>query len=201
MGTASFATMNLTPPSISVVPTISPPTYKRGRGENSIPILSLKATLSPYAPSPVTIQSWATIFNLGLALKRRNFTAQDISQDPPVDINLEITKGPKRPGFQRKKGSDDEKYYVTLYPAQETAVAEHPLNIVERTKDGIPTFQAGHTYKLALSDEGKNVRTWWWGTTDDILDEVDGPPKDVAGIEGRGNIILLMEPVTFEVVE
>ncbi|KAI1454244.1 hypothetical protein F4805DRAFT_328691 [Annulohypoxylon moriforme] len=201
MGTASFPTVDLTPPSISVISTISPSTYKYGRDENSIPVLSLKATLDPQTPRPVTVQSWSTVFNPGLALKRRNFTVQDISQDPPTDINLEITKGPKRPGFQRRKGSNEEMYYVTLHPAQETTVAEHPLNIVERVKGDVPIFQAGHTYRLGLSDEGKNVRTWWWGTTDDILDEVDGPPKDVAGIEGHGNIVLSMEPVTFEVVE
>ncbi|KAI0384446.1 hypothetical protein F5Y04DRAFT_229796 [Hypomontagnella monticulosa] len=201
MGTASFATIDLASPSISVVPTISPSTYKHGEDEDSIPVLSLKATLDPNAPGPVTVQSWSTIFNLGLALKRHNFTAQDISRDPSADINLEITKGPKRSGFQRKKGSDDEKFYVTLHPARETAVAEHPLNIVKRTKGDMPIFEAGHRYRLGLSNEGKNIRTWWWGTTDDILDEVDGPPKDVTGIEGCGNIILSMELVTFEVIE
>lgn len=110
--------MDLTPPSISVVPPISPSTYKHGNDENSIPVLSIKATLDPFLSRPVTVQSWSTIFNPGLALKRRNFTAQDISQDPPTDINLEITKGPKRPGFQRKKRSDDEKYMAIQSPSE-----------------------------------------------------------------------------------
>ncbi|KAI6093187.1 hypothetical protein F4821DRAFT_222374 [Hypoxylon rubiginosum] len=85
MGTASFTTKDLIPPSISLVSTI--------------------ATLDPYVPRPVTVQLWSTIFNPGLALKHHNFTVQDISQDPPTDINLDITKGPKRPGFQCKKGT------------------------------------------------------------------------------------------------
>ncbi|RYP21190.1 hypothetical protein DL765_002329 [Monosporascus sp. GIB2] len=201
MATVSSAVTDLAPPSVSVVLTISPSTYKHGDSENAIPDLSVTATLGSSTPKPVTLHTWPTIFNPGLALRRRNFTAQDVSQDPPTNIKLEITKGPKRRGFQRKKGSYDEKYYVTLRPGQEVTVAKQPLNIVKRTKDGAPVFRAGHTYSLGLSDEGREVRSWWWGTTDDVLDEVDGPPKNVSGIEGKGDIVLNMEPVSFQIVE
>ncbi|KAI1400240.1 hypothetical protein F4819DRAFT_487777 [Hypoxylon fuscum] len=201
MSTVSSAVIDLAPPSISVVLAISPSTYQHGDGEHAIPDLSITATLDASAPKPVTVQTWATIFNLDLALKRRNFIAQDISHDAPTNINLEITKGPKRPGFQRKKGSNDDKYYVMLHPGREVIVAEQPLNIVKRTKEDVYVFQAGHKYRLRLSDEGKNVRTWWWGTTDDVLDEIEGPSKDVSGIEGQGNIVLIVEPVSFTIVE
>ncbi|RYP93281.1 hypothetical protein DL770_000570 [Monosporascus sp. CRB-9-2] len=202
MATLSSAVTDLAPPSVSVTLAISPSTYKHGDSENAIPDLSVTATLDSSAPKPVTLQTWSTVFNPGLALKRRNFTAQDISQDPPTNIKLEITKGPRRPGFQHKKGSNDERYYVTLYPGQEVTVAKQPLQIVKRTKDDAPVFQAGHTYSLGLSEEGRKVQTWWWGTTDDVLDEVGGPPKDVSGIEGKGDIVLNMEePVSFEIVE
>ena len=201
MTSISFTIAGLPPPSVSVVMAISPSTYKHGDSEDAIPKLSVIATLDSSTPKPVTIQTWSTIFNPHLALKRRNFTAQDISQDPPTDIKLEITKGPQRSEFQRRKGSNDKKYYVTLHPGQAVAVAKEPLGIVKRTKDDAPVFQTGHTYCLGLSDEGKKVRTWWWGTADDVLDEVDGPPKDVSGIKGEGSIILLMEPVSFEITK
>lgn len=197
----SPAVTNLTPPSILVALAISPPTYKHSDSEKAIPELSITAILDSSAPQPVTLQTFSTIFNPQLALKRRSFTAQDISQYPPTNIKLEITKGPKRSGIQRKKGSADERYYVTLHPGQEATVAKEPLSIVKRIKDDAHVFQEGRTYSLGLSDKGKKVQTWWWGTTDDVLDEVGGPPKDVSGIEGEGDILLIMESVTFEVVE
>ncbi|RYP73600.1 hypothetical protein DL771_003488 [Monosporascus sp. 5C6A] len=201
MATVPSAITDLAPPSVSVALAISPSTYKHGDSENVVPELSIIATLDSSTPKPVTLQTWPTIFNPGLALKRRNFTAQDISQDPPTNVRLEITKGPKRPGIQRKKGSRDEAYYVTLHPGQEVTVAKQPLNVVKRSRDDAPVFRAGHRYSLGLSDEGRKVQTWWWGTTDDVLDEVGGPPKDVSGIKGKGDIVLIMEPVSFEIVE
>ncbi|RYO74751.1 hypothetical protein DL766_008371 [Monosporascus sp. MC13-8B] len=129
--------------------------------ENAIPDLSVTATLDSSAPKPVTLHTWSTIFNPGLALMGRNFTAQDISQDPPTNIKLEITKGPRRPEVQRRICSYDERYYVTLHPGQEVTVAKQPLNIVKRTKDGAHVFRAGHTYSLGLLDEGRMIRTWW----------------------------------------
>ncbi|KAI1333604.1 hypothetical protein F5Y15DRAFT_340959 [Xylariaceae sp. FL0016] len=197
---ASSVNPHVASPSIAVVATITPSTYKRGESENAIPILSIKATLDASAPKPVTVNTWHTIFNLGLALKRRSFTVQDLTQNPPANISLEISKGPKRPDFRRIKGSGDEKYYVTLHPAQETIVAEHPLNIVRRTENELPVFRAGHVYQIGLSEEGIMVRDWWWGTTDDVLAEVGEPPEDVSDIRGTGSIELLMEPVVFKVV-
>ncbi|KAI5921526.1 hypothetical protein F4810DRAFT_722093 [Camillea tinctor] len=203
MNNVSSAVMHPPPPSVSVALTISPSTYKRGDGDsgNAVPDLSVAATLDSSAPKPVTIRTWASILDPALALQRREFNAQDISQDPPANISLEIIKGPNRLPFKRKKGSYDEKYYVTLHPGQEVTVAKTPLGIVKRLKNGTPIFQAGHTYSLGLSDEGKNIGPWWWGVTDDVLDEVAGPRKKVSGIKGKGEIVLEMEPVSFKVVE
>lgn len=200
MSTTKLGTVEPKTPSVAVAMAISPSTYSHADGEDAVPNLSISATLDSAAAGSVTLQTWPTIFNPSLALKRRNFTARDISQEPPKSINLEITKGPKRPGFQRRKGSDDEKFYLTLHPGQEIRIADQPLNIVKRVKDDAPIFQASHTYSLELSDEGKEVRTWWWGTADDVLDEVDGPPKDVSSIEGKGAIILSTDPVQFDIV-
>lgn len=187
--------------SISIGLAINPPNYSHQAGESTVPRLSITATLAPTAPKPVTVLTWPTIFNPSLALKRRNFTVQDISHDAPVTINLEITKGPKRPGFQRRKGTSDEKYYMTLYPGRQLTVADYPLNIIKRTgRDGeTHIFQPGHTYSLGISDEGSKVKTWWWETTDEVLDEVDGPSKDVSSLKGSGSILLTAEPAHFRI--
>lgn len=188
--------------SISVDLIINPPEYSHQDGESTVPSLFITATLAPTAPKPVTILTWPTIFNPTLALRRRNFAVQDITHDPPATVNLEITKGPKRPGFQRRKGARDEKYYLTLYPGQELHIADFPLNIVKRTTSDEEThlFESGHTYSFGISEEGSKVRTWWWGTTDEVLDEVDGPEKDVSGLKGTESILLISEPVKFRIL-
>ncbi|KAF7517124.1 hypothetical protein G7054_g13901 [Neopestalotiopsis clavispora] len=200
---ADMSGSELAIPSISVDLAITPPEYSHQAGQDGIPSLSITATLAPSAPKPVTILTWPTIFNPSLALKRRNFTVQNISHDPPTPIKLEITKGPKRPAFQRRKGTSDEKYYITLHPGQKSTIAEQPLNIVQRTGSDGEThlFQPGNTYSLGVSEEGDKIRNWWWGTTDDVLDEVDGPPKDVSGIVGSGDILLSADLVHFKICE
>ncbi|KAK6062712.1 hypothetical protein SCUP515_13091 [Seiridium cupressi] len=163
--------------------------------------LTCSPTLDSSAPKPVTVLKWSTIFNPRLALKRRNFAAQDISQEPPTTIELEITKGPKRAGFQRNRGSSDEKYYMTLQPGQEITTAIHPFDVIERVRNNAYVFEAGHSYRLELSEEGRKVSTWWWGTTNDVLNEVGRPSKDISGIRGVGEIVLSVEPVTFQMTE
>ncbi|KAK9770176.1 hypothetical protein AB5N19_14178 [Seiridium cardinale] len=192
---------DITAPSIAVALVITPLTCSRAGGEDNIPELSVKATLDPSAPKPVTVLTWSTIFNPCLALKRRNFAAQDISQEPPTTIKLEISKGPKRAGFQRNRGSSDEKYYMTLQPGQEITAAIHPFDVIKRVRNNAFVFEAGHSYRLELSEEGEKVSTWWWGTTNDVLNEVGRPPKDISGIRGVGEIVLSMEPVTFQIAE
>jgi hypothetical protein len=140
-----------THPKISTTLSISPQDYIQG--EES-PTLTLTLNLS--SPAPITIFTYFGIFNPRLALKRRNFTINDISTDPPTPIKLEITKGGKRPGFQRRKGCRDEEYYVTLYPGVDCKI-QCPFNVVGRMvrATGLPVFQSGHRYRLGVSEDEK----------------------------------------------
>ncbi|ETS79552.1 hypothetical protein PFICI_09405 [Pestalotiopsis fici W106-1] len=189
-------------PSISVRLAITPPEYSRQTGDAGFPTFTIVATLAPSAPKPITLMTWPTAFNPQLALKRRDFTAQNISRDPPEDIRLEITKGPSRLPYQPRRGSSDQRYYVTLYPGRELTIAEQPFNLVKRVDgEGVCIFQPGNTYRLGISDSGSKTGLWWWGTTDDILYEAGGPPYRIHHLKGKGDISLISEPVDFTIVE
>ncbi|KAI1266002.1 hypothetical protein F5Y18DRAFT_34639 [Xylariaceae sp. FL1019] len=197
------------PPSINITLDISPSTYDQSDPDN-IPELTIKATLdSTTAKGPITILTYPTIFNPQLALKRRNFFVLDITEslNAPRYVNLEITKGPNRAALQRRKGHTDERFYLTLHPGVEHTLSV-PFNVVRRQPldhslgNGLATekgFHAGHKYRLGVADESKDVKTWWWGTRDDVLDEKDGPVKDVSGMEGVGCVRIVAGTADFAV--
>ncbi|KAG9656981.1 hypothetical protein KCU95_g11873, partial [Aureobasidium melanogenum] len=163
---------------------------------------TLTITLNLTAPAPITIFTWPGIFNPQLALRRRNFTLHDMSTKPPTPIHLEITKGPKRPGFSRRKNNSDEKYYVTLYPGVDLEI-QYPFLIMHRNMPGtgLPRFQVGHRYRFGITDEGK-VKSWWWGTRDDVLlDDDDEPYDDDEAARGESPIDIRAEPIEFVVKE
>ncbi|KAI0154751.1 hypothetical protein GGR57DRAFT_464924 [Xylariaceae sp. FL1272] len=206
------ATMNTTQdhsPSITVTLNISPPTYHQSNPDN-IPELTITATLDPTtAKEPITILTYSTIFNPPLALKRHNFFAFDITEnsETPKRINLEITKGPKRAALRRRKSRSDERFYITFHPGVEHTISV-PFNTARRQpashslsngEVGEKGFRAGHSYRLGVADEGRDIQTWWWGTRDDVLDEVDGPVKDVSRIEGKGNVRVVAGVAEFAV--
>jgi hypothetical protein len=186
--------MARTQPTISTTLSISPQDYIQG--EES-PTLTLTLNLS--SPAPITIFTYFGISNPRLALQRRNFTIHDISTDPPTPINLEITKGGKRPGFQRRKGCRDEKYYVTLYPGVDCKI-QCSFNVVQRMVPvtGLPVFQSGHRYRLGIS-EGEKVRRWWWGTVDDVLIDDEEPHERPEPSKGEVALDIYADRIDFEV--
>ncbi|CAJ2501535.1 Uu.00g043880.m01.CDS01 [Anthostomella pinea] len=197
-----------TAPSLEVALEISPSTYQQHDWEG-VPALSIRATLDPSVAGPITVMTFGTIFNPRLALQRRNFFAQEITSDPPRTVNFEMTKGPKRSALQRKKGSSDERHYITFHPGQEMIVKQ-PFSIVRRSKTevqvagsevGDRSFRVGHTYRFGVSEEGKEMKTWWWGTKDDGLDEPEGPCKDVANVQGEGLVRITAHTAEFTIAE
>jgi len=150
-----------TPPEISISLSIKPSSFVPGSAET--PTISITAT--SHATQPITIFTWPTIFHLQLAQRRKNFTCIDLTSNTPVF--LEITKGPRRPGFSRTKGAPDEKYFFTLEP--ETPLTfSHPFILASRATDGDLAMAQGHRYRYAVSD-GEALHYWWYGRRDDIM--------------------------------
>jgi hypothetical protein len=183
-----------THPIISTKLSLSPQDYIQG--EES-PILTITLNLS--GPAPITIFTYFGPFNADLALRRRNFTLQDILTDPPTPFNLELTKGGRRPGFSRRKGGRDAKYYITLYPGVDHKI-QCPFFVVRRTErvTSLPMLHTGHRYRLDVS-EGERIREWWWGTVDDVLVDGEESRERIEPTRGELPIYIYADPVDFEV--
>lgn len=185
-----------THPIISTKLSLSPQDYTQGE---ELPALTITLNLS--SPAPITIFTYFGIFNPELALRRRNFTLQDVSTDPPTPINLEVTKGGKRPGFSRRKGSQDAKYYITLCPGVDHEIRSS-FFVVRRMEQetSLPMLHIGHRYRLGVS-EGEKIREWWWGTVDDVLVGDEETHEEVKPARREVPIDICADPVDFEVKE
>lgn len=185
-----------THPIIHTTLSLSPQNYTQG---DEPPTLTISLTLS--APAPITIFTHHGIFNTDLALGRRNFTVHDIPTDPPTPINIECTKGGRRPGFQRRKGHRDEQYYVTLSPEVECKI-QCPFRVVD-TKlpvTSLPNLQTGRKYRLGVSKDEK-IGAWWWGTRDDVLLDDEETYEEAEPPRGDAPINICADPIDFEVKE
>jgi len=199
-------------PSVSIDLSISPSSHSLH--SSTLPTFSVTAVLD--ADRPITDLTWPTILNPRLALKRTNFWAEDLTSDPHTPVALEITKGPKRPALQRRRGHPDKQYYLTLQPRIPVTVS-HPFNVVSRTdhresagdepraighdeRESAKVVEPGHRYRFGVA-EGEGIKTWWWGTEDDVLIPEDGV-HELEPIEGEAPIVFgKVAPVEFEILK
>ncbi|KAF5000372.1 hypothetical protein FGRMN_1840 [Fusarium graminum] len=187
------STYNL--PVVSVSLSINPPTF--ARGSVSPPSATISITAILHASEPITIFTWHTIFNLGLAQRRKNFICTDLTTGSP--LQLETTKGPKRPQFSFALNGCDDRYFLTLEP-------EVPITITHRFLrsaglEGDRVLTPGH--KCLLEVRADEEAEWWrYGRKEDVM----SPPGQFTSKEGgehaNGPPIKLghVIPVEFEVV-
>ena len=181
-------------PAISVNIAIEPASVTLGEPGSII----LSTTLSH--PTPITIYTWPTVFNLQLSQQRRNFFCTDLSNNNEP-VRLETTKGGKRSGhISRVLGGKHDQYFVTLEPGK-TVEIRFPFLLTTRL-DNTPlqdgTLKAGHRYRFGFS-EGECVWDWMHGTREEIL----LPPGDNAPMD-RGGLKIVLDtgpPIEFEVLE
>ncbi|KAK2689873.1 hypothetical protein QWA68_010726 [Fusarium oxysporum] len=100
------------PPAIPITLSINLLNFTRRSKSLSAPTISITAT--SHASEPTTIITWHTIFNLRLAQRRKNFICTDLTTGSP--LQLETTKGPKRPQFSFALSGRDDAYFITLEP-------------------------------------------------------------------------------------
>lgn len=174
-------------PRITISLAINPPSFVFGE----IPTISITAT--SHATRPITIFTWPTIFRLDLAQDRKNFTCDDLTTDTPVFV--ELTKGPRRPGFTCTKGSNDDKYFWTLEP--ETPLTfKNPFRVAF---EGRAAVAEGHQYRYAVN-QGKVVRHWWYGRRDDVMSPSRfGERTALSKSSGEPIVLEPVGPVKFEV--
>ena len=187
------STMEIKPPSppeIAISMAIDPPNFVPGCSE--APTISITAT--SHATQPITIFTWPTIFNLQLAQRRKNFTCVDLTSNTPVF--LELTKGPRRPGFSRTKGTGDDKYFFTLEP-ETPFTFKDSFQLAFRPTEGDLALAQGHRYRYSVSD-GEALHHWWYGRRDDIM-APKGQPRLLSEASGEPITLGSAASVEFEV--
>lgn len=175
-------------PTISVRLALSPESVTLGA-----PCSIILSTTLTY-PTPITIYTWPTVFNLDLSQRRKNFWCIDLSNnDEPV--RLETTKGGKRSGWiSRVLGDFDDQYFVTLEPGKTVDIIAQ-FTFTKRLDNPLV---AGHRYRFGFSN-GECVANWMHGTRDEVM----LPPGDRSPMDRGGPVIVLDTgpPIEFEVLE
>ena len=177
-------------PTISVSLSMEPPTLSEGATVN------LSVIAVSHAPIPITIFTWPTIFNLNLAQKRANFTCVDLNTNESV--RLELTKGPKRPGFSRMLGGRDDAWFQTLKP-NEPLTFQGPFQLAFRANDQLKGLVPGHRYRFGVR-EGETIEWWREGRKEDVM----SPPREESSLEGASGRPIVFDPIEaieFEVNE
>ncbi|KAJ5205278.1 hypothetical protein N7472_001726 [Penicillium cf. griseofulvum] len=180
-----------TPPSISITLAITPPTFSL----NTSPQPTITLTAVSHYPEPITLFTQPTIFNLGLSQRRSNFMCHDITTPDSKPLRLDITKGGKRPAFNRESGGSDDRFFVTLHPETPTKFQEVFL-LANRSGDQ-NTLEIGHRYWFRIK-EGEVVPWWRVGGKAEVM----APPgeRSSLGEASGGPITLKAEGVQFEVI-
>ncbi|KAF2239303.1 hypothetical protein EV356DRAFT_572743 [Viridothelium virens] len=178
------------PPSISVSLSIDPPSFSPGAAVN------LTVTAVSHAWTPITIFTWPSIFNLDLAQKWANFTCVDLNTAIP--LHLELTKGPKRPGFSRELGGRDDAYFCTLEP-EESVTFQASFKLASRTTEGPHAIVPGHRYRFGVR-EGENVEWWRAGKREDVMSR-PGEESGLGDASGMPIVLYPVEAIEFEIKE
>jgi hypothetical protein len=176
------------PPSISITLAIDPPAFSPGDP------VELSITAMSSASTPITIFTWPNVFNLKLAQRRKNFKCVDL--DTGELLNMELTKGGKRPGFRHDRDSIDDKYHLTLEPGQPLKVS-HSFGLARWPTEGRHTLTPGHRYAFEVR-HGEEVDWWREGTREEVL-----APHGQSAMSGAssGSIVLdTAGPVEFTVL-
>ena len=185
-------TTQVAPPSISITLAIDPPSFPPGTA------VGLSITAISHASTPITIFTWPNVFNLKLAQRRKNFKCVDLDTGEP--LNMELTKGGKRPGFRHDRDSMDDKYHLTLEPGRPLKVSES-FGLARWPAEGRHTLTPGHRYAFEVR-HGEKVDWWKEGTREDVL----APPGQIeelgssGGVTGEPIVLEIAGPVVFTVL-
>jgi galactose mutarotase-like enzyme len=128
---------------------------------------TIAVTATSHASEPITIFTWHTIFNLRLAQRRRNFICTDLTAGSP--LQLESTKGPKRPQFSFALGGRDDDYFITLEPQKPKTITHRFLQ--SAALEGDRTFMPGHKYRLEVRED-EEAKWWRYGKKEDVMSPV-----------------------------
>ena len=206
------------PPEISISLSLSPNPYSYSSTDP--PTLSLTAT--SHAATPLTVLTYHTILHPNLALRQSAFQIRDLTTSAPIPQH---TVQLSRLAFQRRLGSPDEQFFLTLFPEQPVTVSTEfgypvssgpplPKGHSGRTREaakgkvdrgvlGVDGLESGREYELSVV-RGLDVTWWRWGTKEELLEPEGGGGSAQLGTSEEGFELADwkgIEPVVFQVVE
>ena len=183
-------------PTISLTISVTPSTYSFA----DLHPPSLSITLVSHSSSPVTLFTFFTPLDPRSGLNQDGFILTDLSTSPPVIVPQDFIRLQRLP-FSRERGSDDDKYFVTLYPETPWTVSAgfatgggegwrrpQPKNVVKKglvvDEHGNPTsarrgtrgsgvdgLESGKRYKVGVHSDQLSEVWWKWGERDEIMVE------------------------------
>jgi len=201
-------------PTLSIILSLSATTYHFS--EPSPPGVSL--TITSNSERPLTVFAWHSILWPNLALAQRDFVMTDLTNGAEVKqtfIHLQ------HQAFSRIRGSQDERYYLTIYPKSPITVSTpfgrggdarpQPKSVIERGWEldengkemkirrsvhaqGVDGLEVGHRYRLDVVPEKLEGLWWRWGTKDEVL--VDrGSPDCMLSRKQSEQVALNFDPI------
>lgn len=153
--------------------------------------ISLTTTLD--YPTPITIFTWPTIFNLKLSQMRWHFYCIDLSDnDKPIQLNVE-NPGKRGGGISRQRGGPHDRYFVTFQPGDPIIFTEK-FDLATRQHHERP--KPGHQYRFGIN-RSRLPLSWVWvhGTREDVLTEQQELLRD----HEQSQIVIRADDVEFEV--
>ncbi|USW56657.1 hypothetical protein Slin15195_G099760 [Septoria linicola] len=155
--------------------------------------ISLTATLD--YPTPITIFTWPTIFNLKLSQKRWHFYCIDVcDNDKPIQLNVE-NPGKRGGGISRQRNGPHDRYFVTFRPSEPVTITEaFELAIRQHSEQ----LKPGHRYRFGIN-RSKLSLPWVWthGTREEILTAEQELLRD----HEQSQIVIHANDVDFEVTQ
>lgn len=147
-------------PTIRLSMAITPTSFALG---DETCTLAITATLE--YTHPITVYTWASIFNLPLAQRRHNFTCVDLS-DHDKNVRMSVEEVKRAGFFSVQVGHPDDEHLVTFHPGV-------PVTITGKfdmaTRNFSETLQPGHRYRFGIGREGSHWSRWFHGTRQEIM--------------------------------
>ncbi|KAL9059831.1 MAG: hypothetical protein Q9206_001292 [Seirophora lacunosa] len=191
-----MATASPTTPNISLTISLDPRTYSFT--DPHPPTLFI--TLLSHSATPVTLFTFHKPLDPAPALTQEGFILTDLSTSPPSLVPQDTIRLQRLP-ISRARGSGDERYFITLYPATPLTLSHgfatgggegwrrpQPKHVVEKgqvvDENGDPTgarcgtrgsgvngLESGKRYKVDVNRKKLGSVWWKWCEKEDVLVE------------------------------
>ena len=156
----------------------------------------MSVTAVSNASYPITVITWPSILNPGLAQLRRNFRGFDRDTARPLPMRSMFIK---RVPYGMVLGGADDAFFVTLEPAQPARFNATFGLAHDKAMDYGHFALPGHRYLIDVAP-GENVEWWKKGRKEDVLDLPRQPSRGGYHADGKPILLTIDEPIEFKLL-